>query len=109
LLPLLKKTANAGHIVRIVNLASNAHQNAPEETAFESVDELQKDYGAVVQYGRSKLATLLYSKYLARHLTSAYPDIIANATHPGVVDTKQTNKDIHEPYPILGYGVSAGL
>ena len=33
--------------------------------------------------GRSKLATLLYSKYLNRHLTSQNPNILANATHPG--------------------------
>jgi len=109
LLPVMKKTASAGHIVRIVNLASNAHQGAPSETAFESVDELQKDYGPNGQYGRSKLATLLHAKYLAKHLTSSYPNIIANATHPGIVDTAQTNIHIHEPYPILGYGVSAGL
>lgn len=109
LLPLMKKTADAGHIVRIVMLASNAHQNAPEETAFESLEELNKDYGPNGQYGRSKLADLLYAKYLGKHLTSAYPNIIANATHPGFVDTAQTNVHIHEPYPLLGYGISAGL
>lgn len=109
LLPLLKKTAEAGNTVRIVNLASNMHQNAPKETAFASVDELQKDYGPVGQYGRTKLATLLYSKYLARHLTATHPNILANATHPGVVDTAQTNEHVHEPYPILGYGMSLGL
>ncbi|KAI7190841.1 retinol dehydrogenase 12, partial [Hortaea werneckii] len=38
LLPLVKKTANAGNTVRIVNLASNAHQNAPKDTAFASLD-----------------------------------------------------------------------
>ena len=96
LLPLLKKTAAAGNTVRIVNLASNAHQNAPKDTAFNSVDELQKDFGPVAQYGRTKLATLLYSKYLARHLTASHPKILANATHPGVVDTAQTNVHIHE-------------
>jgi len=109
LLSLLKKTADAGHTVRIVNLGSNAHQNTPKETAFASIDELQKDYGPNGQYGRSKLAAILYAKYLAKHLTSAYPKILANSTHPGFVDTAQTNVHIHEPYPILGYGISTAL
>lgn len=109
LLPLLKKTAETGSTVRIVNMASNAHQNAPSDVAFASVKELQTDVGPVGEYGRSKLATLLYSKYLARHLTPAYPKILANATHPGVVDTAQTNVHIHEAYPLLGYGMSLGL
>ncbi|KAK4997550.1 hypothetical protein LTR28_013949, partial [Elasticomyces elasticus] len=95
--------------VRIVNLASNAHQNAPSDVAFASVEELQKDCGPMGLYGRSKLADLLYAKYLAKHVTPAHPKILANATHPGVVDTAQTNVHIHEPYPWLGYGMSLGL
>lgn len=109
LLPVIKKTADAGSKVRIVNLASSLHEAAPEETAFESIDELQKDYGPQAQYGRSKLAVLLYARWLARHLTSQHKNILANATHPGVVDTEQTNIHIHEPYPLLGYGMSVGL
>ncbi|KAM0713520.1 hypothetical protein Q7P37_010482 [Cladosporium fusiforme] len=109
LLPLLKKTADAGATVRIVNLASSLHESCPEETAFKDIDELQKDYGPEAQYGRSKLATLLHAKYLARHLTAEHPNILANAVHPGIVDTAQTNVHIHEPYPLLGYGMSVGL
>jgi NAD(P)-dependent dehydrogenase (short-subunit alcohol dehydrogenase family) len=109
LLPLLKKTADAGNKVRIVNLASNLHEATPEETAFKDIDELQKDYGPQKQYARSKLATLLHAKYLARHLTPEHPNILANAVHPGIVDTAQTNVHIHEAYPLLGYGMSVGL
>lgn len=109
LLPLLKKTADAGNKVRIVNLSSSLHENAPKETAFKDVEELQKNYGPEAQYGRSKLAVLLHAKYLARHLTSEHPNILANAVHPGVVDSAQTNVHIHEPYPLLGYGMSVGL
>jgi len=97
LLPLLKKTASGDNKVRIVNLASNAHQSTPEDCKFASLDELNTDLGPMPQYARSKLAAILYSKYLARHLTSQYPNILANAVHPGVVDTKQTQQDIHEP------------
>nr|OQO23905.1 hypothetical protein B0A51_07295 [Rachicladosporium sp. CCFEE 5018] len=109
LLPLLKKTAKAGNIVRIVNFASNLHEQTPKETQFASVEELNRDYGPQQQYARSKLATLLYSKYLSRHLTPENPGILANAVHPGIVDTAQTNDHIHEAYPLLGYGMSVGM
>ena len=109
LLPVLKKTASQGNTVRIVNLASNAHQGSPSDTKFESLDELNQDLGPNGQYGRSKLATLLYSRYLAKHLSSSHPNILANATHPGFVDTKMSAQDIHEPYPVAGYVMSVGM
>ena len=63
--------------------------------------------GPMAQYGRSKLAGILYAKYLNKHLTSKYPNILVNATHPGFVQTKMSVDDIHEPYPLAGYGMSA--
>ncbi|KAK3112857.1 hypothetical protein LTR53_010408 [Teratosphaeriaceae sp. CCFEE 6253] len=107
LLPLLKKTAEST-TVRISTMASNAHQNAPKDTKFESLDELNTDLGAVAQYGRAKLANLLYARYLARHLTPAHPNILSNTTHPGIVETKQTENDIHEAFPVAGYAMSVG-
>lgn len=109
LLPLLKKTASQGDTVRIVNQSSNAHQSSPKDTKFDSIDDLNKDLGPMGQYGRSKLAGILYAKYLNRHLTSAHANILANATHPGVVSTKMSIDDIHEPYPLAGYAMSKGL
>lgn len=109
LLPILKKTASNGNTVRITNQASNAHQSAPSDTKFESLDELNQDLGPNPQYGRSKLASILYSRYLNRHLTSSHPNILVNATHPGVVETKMSKKDIHEPYPLGGYAMSVGM
>ncbi|KXS93399.1 hypothetical protein AC579_825 [Pseudocercospora musae] len=109
LLPLLKKTASNGNVVRISNQASNAHESAPKETSFADQNELNKDYGPLAQYGRSKLANILYTKYLARHVTKNSPRILANATHPGVVSTKMSKDDIHEPYPLAGYGMSLVL
>lgn len=109
LLPLLKRTADRGDTVRIVNQASNAHQSSPKDTKFDSLDDLNKDLGPMGQYGRSKLAAILYAKYLNKHLTSAHPKILANATHPGVVSTKMSVDDIHEPYPLAGYAMSRGL
>lgn len=106
LLPTIKKTADAHGTVRIVFQSSNAHQGAPSDVKFASLDELNQDLGPNPQYGRSKLAVLLYARYLNKHLTSANPKILANATHPGIVSTKQSKVDIHEPYPIMGYGMS---
>jgi len=109
LLPLLKKTASQGGKVHISNQASNAHQSSPKDTQFKSIDDLNQDLGAMGQYGRAKLANILYSKYLNRHLTKEHPNILVNATHPGVVDTAMSERDIHEPYPLAGYLMSAGL
>lgn len=106
LLPLLKATAARGRTVRVVHLGSNAHEMASKDTAFASADELNRDYGPLVQYGRSKLATILYARYLAEHLRREHPNILVNATHPGFVDTKQSSELIHEAYPLGGYGMS---
>lgn len=105
----MKKTAEAGNTVRIANQASNAHVGAPSDTKFASLAELNRDLGANPQYGRSKLANILYSRYLAKHLTSKYPNILINATHPGFVRTKMSVEDIHEPFPLGGYVMSAAM
>ncbi|KAF1829871.1 NAD(P)-binding protein [Decorospora gaudefroyi] len=109
LLPLLKKTAEKGDKVRLVQLGSNVHEQAPKDLKFASVDELNTDLGPQVQYGRTKLASILYARYLARHLTSQYPNILSNATHPGIVKTRQSQEHIHEAYPLGGYAMSVGL
>ncbi len=106
LLPVLKSTASNGNKVRISVQASNAHQGAPSDTKFASLDELNRDLGPNAQYGRSKLAGILYARYLARHLTPQNPGILVNATHPGFVETKMSVEDIHEPYPIAGAAMS---
>ena len=103
LLPLLKKTASPSSTVRIVNQSSNLHAQAPSDTKFASLEELNQDLGPNAQYARSKLATLLYSRYLARHLADSDPNILVNATHPGFVESKMSSEDIHEPFPVMGY------
>lgn len=110
LLDLMKKTASADNIVRITVQSSNLHEQTPKDPGFSSLEQLNKDMGPAlgpaIHYGRSKLAGILYSRYLARHLTKQYPKILVNATHPGVVDTDMSRNDIHEPYPLAGYGMS---
>jgi NAD(P)-dependent dehydrogenase (short-subunit alcohol dehydrogenase family) len=109
LLPLIKKTADKGDKVRLVQLGSNVHEQAPKELKFADLNELNTDYGPQVQYGRSKLAAILYAKYLARHLTSQHPNILSNAVHPGIVKTRQSQELIHEAYPLGGYAMSTAL
>ncbi|KAK0638993.1 hypothetical protein B0T16DRAFT_462706 [Cercophora newfieldiana] len=110
LLPLLKKTAEQGNIVRISNQSSNAHYGAPSDTKFATLDEINRDSGPNGQYGRSKLAGLLYTRYFDRNITKkGHPNLLMNATHPGFVSTKQSTQDIHEPYPIAGYAMSYGM
>jgi NAD(P)-dependent dehydrogenase (short-subunit alcohol dehydrogenase family) len=87
LLPILKKTASEGNTVRISNQTSNADEFTSKDTKFASLDELNRDLGPNKLYGRAKLTGI---RYLARHLTSAHPGILAKATHPGVVDTKMS-------------------
>ncbi|KAF3053672.1 hypothetical protein E8E11_010884 [Didymella keratinophila] len=108
LLPILKETAKKDK-VRIVCTSSNLHEQTPSDTQFASIDELNTDLGAQPQYGRSKLAALLYAKYLSRHLTSQHPNILANAIHPGIVETRQSTEHIHEAFPLGGYAMSVGL
>jgi NAD(P)-dependent dehydrogenase (short-subunit alcohol dehydrogenase family) len=109
LLPLMKKTAEGGHKVRIVNQGSNAHESCPSDVKFESLEEINTDLGPIRQYGRSKLATMLHAKYLARHLATTHPNILVNCSHPGIVDTKQTKQDIFEAYPLGGYLMKYGM
>ncbi|KAF5667079.1 putative alcohol dehydrogenase Bli-4 [Fusarium heterosporum] len=110
LLELLKKTADEHGTVRIVNQSSNAHQGAPSDVKFESLDELNQDLGPNPQYGRSKLAGILYTRYFDRHVTKGgYPKVLMNCSHPGFVSTRQSKEHIHEAYPLAGYAMSIGM
>lgn len=110
LLPLMKKTAKEGNIVRIVNQASNAHQQAPSDTRFETLEELNQDLGPNQQYARSKLAVMLYSRYFTNKVTKAgHPNILMNSTHPGFVSTKMSKQDILEAFPLGGYAMAVGM
>ncbi|KAJ4286558.1 putative oxidoreductase bli-4, mitochondrial [Collariella sp. IMI 366227] len=110
LLPLMKRTAEQGNIVRISNQASNLHTKAPSSTQFASLDEINANAGPNGQYARSKLAAILYARYFDRNVTrNGHPNVLMNATHPGFVSTRQSRSDIFEPYPLGGYGMAYGI
>ncbi|EST06011.1 Short-chain dehydrogenase/reductase SDR [Kalmanozyma brasiliensis GHG001] len=105
LLPLLNKTVKDQQTkVRVVSFSSNLAAQTPNDVDFATEEDFKSDLGAQALYARSKLADLLFSRYLNRKYSQAgHSDIVFNACHPGVVDTRQTNVWIHEPFPILGY------
>ncbi|KAL2169399.1 hypothetical protein VTG60DRAFT_6105 [Thermothelomyces hinnuleus] len=97
LLPLMKKTAERGNIVRISNQASNMHHKVPSDIKFASLEEINTDLGPNQLYGRSKLAVILYTRYFDRRVTrNGHPNVLMNATHPGFVSSKQSRTDIFE-------------
>jgi len=79
---------------------------SPEDAKFASLDELSQDLAPNQQYGRSKLAGILYTYYLTHHIHASHPRILANATQSGFVETKMNVNDIYEPLPVAGYGRS---
>ena len=81
LLPLLQSGS------RIVNVSSKAHYGG--QIDLNTINE-EKGYFVFKQYEISKLANVLFTKYLARQL--AEKNITVNCLHPGVVKTKIGNK-----------------
>ncbi|KAH6723578.1 hypothetical protein BKA61DRAFT_465995 [Leptodontidium sp. MPI-SDFR-AT-0119] len=85
LLPLMLVTAEQpGSDVRIINLTSDSHKRAPVEgIQFDNLRSADQPSTAMMRYGQSKLANILYAKELAKR----YPSIKIAAVHPGVVKT----------------------
>lgn len=109
LLPLLQQTAQKFQTkARVVSLSSNLAAQTPNDVEFNSDEDFKSDIGPQSLYARTKLANLLFSRYLNRKYSveGDHTDVIFNACHPGVVETRQTQVWIHEPFPILGYGMN---
>lgn len=79
LLPVLQKTPGA----RIVNVASDAHAFV-KGMEFEDM-QATKNYKTFREYGRSKLANILFTRRLAKLLKGK--DMTVNCLHPGAVAT----------------------
>lgn len=81
---LLDQLTNDG---RVVMVSSYGHKVAPREgIQFDNLTG-ENGYGAWPAYGQSKLANLLFAKELARRFESDDTNRVANAIHPGVIDT----------------------
>jgi NAD(P)-dependent dehydrogenase (short-subunit alcohol dehydrogenase family) len=77
LLPVLKPTA------RIVNVASDAHSFA-KSMGFADM-QAEQGYKTFREYGRSKLANILFTRSLAQRLSGT--NITVNCLHPGAVSS----------------------
>ncbi|SDL03762.1 oxidoreductase [Nonomuraea jiangxiensis] len=80
LLPLLLAAPGA----RVVNVSSDAHRVGRLD--FDDLG-LERGYGKMSSYGRSKLANLLFTFELQRRARRAGADLTSAATHPGVTAT----------------------
>ena len=79
LLPALRQAPAA----RIVNVSSHAHTFV-RDMGFEDM-QAEKGYKTFREYGRSKLANILFTRSLAQRLEGQ--DITVNCLHPGAVAT----------------------
>ena len=79
---LLLDSLKASDTARIVNVASDAHTGG--EIHFDDPN-LANNYGSWKAYSQSKLANIMFTYQLARHLEGA--QITTNALHPGFVRT----------------------
>ena len=90
---LLLDTLKASIPSRIVNVASDAH-----EEATLNFDDLQseQDFGGLKVYGRSKLANIYFTYELAQRLEGT--GVTINALHPGFIATNLGADNI----PVIG-------
>lgn len=70
---------------RIVNVASRAHESAKNGISFDDLQFTNK-YSAMLAYGQSKLANILFTRELARRLRGT--QVMVNCLHPGFVATR---------------------
>jgi NAD(P)-dependent dehydrogenase (short-subunit alcohol dehydrogenase family) len=83
MLPIMAKTAAAGHDVRIITTASSAFQGA-SGISYDTIKTPQPAiFGHFRRYMQSKLANLLYAQKIAE----LYPNIVSCAIQPGAVAT----------------------
>ena len=104
LLPTLMQTPNA----RIVSLSSVAHRLG--KMNFDDLNA-EKSYNKWSAYGQSKLANLLFTYELQRHLQQANADVIAVAAHPGYTATnlQKTSRTFSWLNPIVAQDISIGV
>lgn len=82
LMDLLRATSGA----RIVNTSSMAHRLTPG-IDFDDLNFARKPYKEMDAYGKSKLATLMFTFELNRRLQQANAGVIATVAHPGYTAT----------------------
>ena len=90
LLPTMLKTAEQrGSDVRVVVLASSAHQYAPKDQGimFDTLKTKAQEISTITRYGQSKLANIFFAQQFAR----LYSQITVPVLNPGLVNTNLAN------------------
>jgi len=95
---LLLDTLKASAPARIVNVASDAHKGA--QLDFDNLQS-EKSRFSLTAYGRSKLATVVFSYELARRLTGT--GVTCNVLHPGLVRTGFASNLGAVPSAVFGF------
>ena len=94
LIPCLTKSQPS----RIVNLASLAHLNAPNEGIIYDLLNDKEKYSAWSRYGETKLANIWYTAVLQERLDQiGAKEVYVNAVHPGIVKTELTRNMAERP------------
>ncbi|KAK3061414.1 hypothetical protein LTS18_006321, partial [Coniosporium uncinatum] len=103
LLPVLQRTADS----RLVLQSSDLHRGPNGDAKFDSLEDMNRDIGAMKLYARTKLAQLLWMKALVRRQGKGElgfgegKRVWINATHPGGVVTDQQDQAV-EAYGKIG-------
>ncbi|MFW1944407.1 SDR family oxidoreductase [Acinetobacter guillouiae] len=98
LLPLVQKAQQG----RVIHLASMMHLLGRIQPENFNADQVKK-YNAVLSYGNSKLANLLFSNILAKQLQGSH--VTSNALHPGGVDSEIYRELPKWQYAIIKLGL----
>ncbi|CAJ1347393.1 unnamed protein product [Effrenium voratum] len=88
LLDALHNSGGSSDPSRVIVLSSSAHQ-FPSKLLKGDLTDLQSfEYAPWTAYGQSKLANLMFAYELDRRLRERGLRVVANAVHPGVVNTE---------------------
>lgn len=85
LLPELRAAGKKDLNARIINVSSCAHLNGTID--FEDFNS-QTDYYPISAYNNSKLAQVMFTKFLQTWLDNEQAPVQTHSLHPGVVDTE---------------------
>jgi NAD(P)-dependent dehydrogenase (short-subunit alcohol dehydrogenase family) len=94
---LLMDLLKAAPAARVISVSSVAHRE-PKSLEFDTL--VKGTDRPLERYGKSKLANLLFTYELARHLEAAkISNVISVAVHPGVSDTPQGDRLVESTLP----------
>lgn len=85
---LVRDMLERGAPAQVVNVSSDAHKAGRLDL---NDLQLEKNYGGLLSYGRSKLALMLFSNEFARQM--AEKGVTSNSIHPGIVDTPMGDRE----------------